>query len=167
MSDSISVRGFARKIGKNHVWVLRRIEDGTIPRNPDKTIPLRAGLEAAKKLLQNEADAIAKSSKSVDSIELFNDARARKEDALASIKKIELEQLEGSVITVAEAEDDARLVASKLRQFCIAMPTRYAGLLENRSQREAEGVLQDIANELLEAIHGGRFLTEDDGDDEE
>lgn len=44
--DGVTVREFGRQIGKSHVWVLKLIESGTLPRNADGTIPLGDGLKA-------------------------------------------------------------------------------------------------------------------------
>ena len=51
--------------------------------------------------------------------------------------------------------------------FCLAAPFRFAGLLEHRSQRDVEAVLEQMFNELLEKIHGGQFSADEevkDGD---
>lgn len=42
----MTVREFGRQIGKSHVWVLKLIKSGDLPRNEDGTIPLGAGLKA-------------------------------------------------------------------------------------------------------------------------
>lgn len=44
--DGVTVREFGRQIGKSHVWVLKLIQSGALPRNADGTIPLDAGLKA-------------------------------------------------------------------------------------------------------------------------
>ena len=44
--DGVTVREFGRQIGKSHVWVLKLIESGALPRNADGTIPLDKGLKA-------------------------------------------------------------------------------------------------------------------------
>lgn len=44
--DGVTVREFGRQIGKSHVWVLKLIKSGDLPRNADGTIPLDAGLKA-------------------------------------------------------------------------------------------------------------------------
>jgi len=46
MSDGVSVREFARQIGKSHVWVLKLLKEGKLPRNEDGTIPLVSGIKA-------------------------------------------------------------------------------------------------------------------------
>ena len=45
-TDGVTVREFGRQIGKSHVWVLKLIKSGDLPRNEDGTIPLDAGLKA-------------------------------------------------------------------------------------------------------------------------
>ena len=47
-----------------------------------------------------------------------------------------------------------------LRNFAIFAPTRYSALLENRTQREAEEVLEDIFRDLLKTINDSRFAKE-------
>lgn len=44
--DGVTVREFSRHIGKSHVWVLKLIKSGDLPRNADGTIPLDAGMKA-------------------------------------------------------------------------------------------------------------------------
>lgn len=48
MGDGVSVREFARQIGKSHVLVLNLIKSGVLPRNDDGTIPLEEGFNAYK-----------------------------------------------------------------------------------------------------------------------
>lgn len=42
----ISVREFAKHIGKSHVWVLKLIKRGIIPQNKDGSIPFKKALDA-------------------------------------------------------------------------------------------------------------------------
>ena len=46
MSDGVTIREFARQIGKSHVWVLKLVNEGILPRYTDGNIPLEAGLKA-------------------------------------------------------------------------------------------------------------------------
>lgn len=46
MNDGVTVREFARQIGKSHVWVLKLVNEGILPRYTDGNIPLEAGLKA-------------------------------------------------------------------------------------------------------------------------
>lgn len=51
MNDGVSVREFARQIGKSHVWVLKLLKEGKLPRNEDGTIPLVSGIKAYEDFL--------------------------------------------------------------------------------------------------------------------
>ena len=46
MNDGVTIREFARQIGKSHVWVLKLVNEGILPRYTDGNIPLEAGLKA-------------------------------------------------------------------------------------------------------------------------
>ena len=46
MNDGVTVREFARQIGKSHVWVMKLIKEEVLPRYTDGTIPLEQGLKA-------------------------------------------------------------------------------------------------------------------------
>ena len=86
--------------------------------------------------------------------------RLAKEVATAKIKDLEYKKLKGEYVAVADVEADAREAAAMLRSFAISAPTRYSALLENRTQREAEEVLEDIFRDLLKTINGSRFAKE-------
>ena len=46
MSDGVSVREFARHVGKSHVWILKLIKNGIIQRDDDGLISLSEGMKA-------------------------------------------------------------------------------------------------------------------------
>ena len=163
MSDivKVGVRELARQIGRSHVWVLDKIKAGKIPRDSDGRIPLVEALEAVKKLFQEKAGGAEELSKTLSVNEALKKAQLATQVATAKLRDLEFKQKSGEFVSVADVEADAREVAEKLRAFCIAAPTRYAGLLENRTQREAEAVLRKLFNELLASIHNGRFFRND------
>lgn len=157
----VSVREFGRRVGRSHVWVLGQIKAGKIPRNENGKIPLDEGLAAFEEY-KREKGIEDELPPGADLNEELLKAKTRKEARLADIKTIEAQKLKGEVVDVAEVKADARAVAMKMRAFCLSGPTRYAGLLEGRSQREAEAVLQNLFSELLTAIHDGRFMEKDE-----
>ena len=61
--ETISIRGFAGLCGKNHTWVRRRIQDGTLPVADDGKVPIEEGLEAFKKMVGNLAKTAKKQKK--------------------------------------------------------------------------------------------------------
>ncbi len=159
----VGIREFARMVRRSHPWVLQQTKLGKIPRNENGKIPLNAGIEAFNRYAE-EKGILNTVPDGVDLNEALLKAKINKENSLATINGIRAAEAQGKVIAVSEVEEDAREVAMKLRAFCLSAPTRYAGLLENRTQRQAEAVLQDLFSELLERIHSGRFFTDEDDD---
>lgn len=46
MSEFVSQREFAKRVGRSHVWVNRLVKEGRLPSNSKGQIPLTSGLEA-------------------------------------------------------------------------------------------------------------------------
>lgn len=159
----VGIREFARIVRRSHPWVLQQIKQGKIPRNENGKIPLKEGIEAFNRYAE-EKGILNAIPDGVDLNEELLKAKINKENSLATINGIRAAEAQGKVVDVSEVEEDAREVAMKLRAFCLSAPTRYAGLLENRTQRQAEAVLQDLFSELLERIHSGRFFSEENDD---
>lgn len=163
MATSVSQREFGRQVKRSHTWVQNQIKAGKIPQNADGTIPLQEGLEAFARYL-DETGQSEPLPEGAEALEVYNGAKAKKEKHLAEIKEIEARVMRGQFVSIEEVQADARDVAGRLRSFCVSAPSRFAGLLEGRTQREAEAVLQDMFSELLERIHSGRFLREEDSE---
>ena len=178
--SGVSMREFARQIGRSAAYVSGKCKTGELPL-VDGKIPLKEGLKAFRALIREEerkkaarrkptsnpkrtAEVLADGDEEDRQIaetlsigEAFNKARLKKEQAIARIKDLEYKQLKGEYVAVVEVEADAREAAAMLRNFAISAPTRYSALLENRTQREAEEVLEDIFRDMLKTIHGSRF----------
>lgn len=164
------IREFARTIGRSHSWVVQMCHRGIIPKTEDGKIPVDEALAVVARLdaeKAQEQEERAKAKEEKNSLLSFDEARAKKETYLAEIKEMEAKVMRGEFVAVADVKADARATAERLRAFCLAAPSRFAGLLENRNQRDVEAVLESIFNELLEKIHGGQFTADDevkDGD---
>lgn len=193
MSESLglSIRAFALEIGKSDNWVARRVRDGRIPRNDDKSIPLEEGKKAVALLLkQDEAKkkktAVKKMMKSeliaedlpdddepgesddvkiamtaAEVVKAFNEARMEEKRAQAELKKLELEIKRGDFVSVAEVKADATAVAAVVRERVLSMPSRFAGLCEGRPQREIEAVLEDAARDILAVFEKSKFVEQE------
>lgn len=160
----VGIREFARMVHRSHPWVIKQIQQGNIQRNENGKIQLQAAMEWFNRYAE-EKGILNKIPEGADLNEELLKAKINKENSLATINGIRAAEAQGKVIAVSEVEEDAREVAMKLRAFCLSAPTRYAGLLENRTQRQAEAVLQDLFSELLERIHSGRFFNEEGSGD--
>lgn len=175
-NSEMGIREFASHIGRSPAWVSKLAQEGKIPKNVSGKIPFREGLEAVRAI---EAEKIVRSTKRKDAgvgiqqgseidvqkavnvHEAMKKAQLATQVATAKLKDLEYKKQSGEFVSVAEVKADARECAAKLRAFCIAAPTRYAGLLEGRTQREAEEVLRQLFSELLTSIHDGRFFDDD------
>lgn len=174
-NSELGIREFAGRIGRSHSWVVKMCQEGKIPKNGSGKIPFKEGIEAVRRI---EAEKIIRSTKNahagaglqkvsddeiqkaVNVHEAMKKAQLATQVATAKLKDLEFKRQSGEYVAIDDVERDAQEVAARLRAFCLAAPTRYSGLLENRSQREAEAVLQDLFSELLQTIHSGRFLKE-------
>lgn len=171
------IREFARLCGRPHSSVVNLTKRGIIPTDEDGRIPVEAGLEAEKaysekvrsrrKTKEPEPEPEPES----EILPLY-DAKAKKETYLAAIKEMEAKVMRKEYVAVADVKADARRTAERLRAFCISAPARYAPLLEQKSQRECERILEKMFEEFLTRVHGGEFLAddedeEDDEDDED
>ena len=164
------IREFARMIGRSHSWVVSQCQRNIIPKTTDGKIPVDEALKAVARLDEEKArekEAREKAEAEAENLLSFDDARAKKETYLAEIKEMEAKVMRGEYVAVSDVKADARATAERLRSFCLSAPSRFAGLLENRNQRDVEAVLESMFNELLEKIHGGQFTADDevkDGD---
>lgn len=193
MSESLglSIRAFALEVGRSDNWVARRVRDGRIPRNDDKSIPLEEGKKAVALLLkQDEAkkkkSAVKKMMKSeliaedlpdddepaesddvkialtaAEVVKAFNEARMEEKRAQAELKKLELEIKRGDYVAVADVKADATATAAVVRERVLSMPSRFAGLCEGRPQREIEAVLEDAARDILAVFEKSTFVEQE------
>lgn len=175
----VSMREFARQVGRSAPWVRGKCKAGELPL-VDGKVPLEEGIKAFKALIKANQIKKAKRAVSKSTAAVFADgdegdqqiaqalnlneelkrANVKKEIAIANLKTLELQAKKGEYIPIAEVEADAREFASILRNYALSAPARYSALLENRSQREAEGILEDIFHEMLELIHKSEFVKE-------
>lgn len=182
MSDGVGIREFARQVGKSPNWISTLAREGRLPRNEDGLIPLEEGMQAMKlmqkarmakktkaqiqKLLEDDTldsddddSPMTKKdfSSSAEILKAFNKARAEEKIAQAKLRELELRLKEGLVVEKAEVDADAKALGTLMSEFGRSMPSRYAGLLENRSARECESVLKDMWSDFLKVLHKSKF----------
>mgnify|MGYP007064390230 CR=1 FL=1 len=125
-NDGVSMREFARQVGRSAAYVSGKCKTGELPL-VDGKIPLEEGLKAFKALVKSEerkkasrrtsrktADVFTgddEDDKQISSAlnvnEAFNKARLAKEVATAKIKDLEYKKLKGEYVAVADVEADA------------------------------------------------------------
>ena len=164
MSDTVSVRGFAREIGKSHVWVLKLAKAGVIPQNEDGSLPHKEALEAYRAHIAKKEGGESSSGKegkatthapmadideAVNVGMTYNKAKAKKEAATASIRTLEYLKLKGELVEKKEVEQMAMNLAEKVRGKLMTVGVRIAGLCEGRTAREIEELIDTEINAAM------------------
>ena len=169
--DGVGVREFARQVGKSATWISKKLKDGTLPRNPDGTIPIEEGFKAFDRLTKetearatktasnavNDDSMIESMSKAKNLTEAMNKARLAKETYQAKLKEIEYRLAKGELVERSVVEQDAQAVASALRQNLMSIPVRISGLCEGRQSREIEEIIEDAINDALAQFQKTEF----------
>lgn len=157
MEDSISARGFAKQIGKSHVWVLKLVKEGVIPRNEDGTIPLKAGLEAYMKTQEGKGgDTDVEGAVNVNAA--FNKVKLAKETYSARLKELDYKARKGELLERDQVCAEAAKLAENLRGKLFAIPVRVSGLCEGRTSREIEEIIENAINEALKELQKCEYL---------
>ncbi len=157
-ADSISIRGFAREIGKSHVWVQKLIKAGVIPRNADGTIPLQQGLTAYRNHTGSSVDSDADESVNVGMS--YNKAKAAKETFTAQLRQLELKQKRGELVEKKEVELMAMNIAEKVRSKLMTVGQRVSSLCEGRTAREIEELIENEINSAMSDLRKDWFKKE-------
>ena len=187
MSEFVSQREFAKRVGRSHVWVNRLVKEGRLPSNSKGQIPLTSGLEAyqaaftagqdanrkrgeeerrkaaAKKAKGNEADPlphvdIPPSGATVALInQQFNRARLAEKTFQAKLRELEYKEASGELIPRDDVQADAERTGAEVRERLMSVPPRVAGLCEGKTAREIERIIEEAINEALSALQRARF----------
>jgi hypothetical protein len=82
-----------------------------------------------------------------------NEARRRKELALAEIREMERDQKRGALLPAAEVRKVWAERLAALKDRVLMLPDRLAARLANRPEPELRGILRDELEECLRGIH--------------
>lgn len=162
--NTVTLRALAAEIGKSHVWVLKLIKAGVIPRNADGTIPHREALEAYNAHIgskgggntRGEVKPAGKNSAPMADIDeavnvgmSYNKAKAAKETYTAQLRGLELKTRKGELVEKKEVELMATALAEKVRGKLMTVGVRIAGLCEGRTAREIEELIDTEINAAM------------------
>lgn len=173
--DSVSISEFARQVGKSAAWISKKSRDGTIPRDENGKIPLKAGFAAYDKMVKKEEAVKAIRGKTLPDDDdspmtgatsgamnvtaAFNKARLAEKTFQAKLKEIEYKLKRGELLERTAVEADAQETAAMIRERLMSVPVRIAGLCEGRTAREIEEIIEDGINEALELLQKSKFVT--------
>ncbi len=82
-----------------------------------------------------------------------NEARRRKELALAEIREMERDKLRGALLPAADVRKVWAERLSALKDRVLMLPDRLAARLANRPEAEVRTILRDELEQALRAIH--------------
>ena len=152
---NVSVRAFAREIGRSHVWVLKLLKDGALPRNEDGTIPLEEGLKAYNAMQDEKEEKNKKTNLSQEQAEAMNlntamnKAKLAEKTYQARLRELEYKLKAGELLEKSAVTLEAQQLATKIKSKLLAIPSRISVLCEGRMARDIEEIIADAINEAL------------------
>ena len=176
VKSGVSVREFARQVGRSPSWISKMARQGKLPRNEDGSIPIQEGFAAYDKfnreveatkakqkktepLPDNDDAPMTESATKVMSVtEAFNKARLAEKTYQAKLKELEYKLKRGEIVEREKVVADAEAVGAFLREQFMSIPVRYSGLLEGRTARDIEEILEDAINDALKALQKSEFV---------
>ncbi len=172
-SQSVSVREFAKQVGRSKSWISKLAISGKLPRNEDGSIPLEAGFKAYDKFVKeteakkrkveplsddDNAPMAGAMSKAMNVTEAFNKARLAEKTYQAKLKELEYKLKHGELVERARVIEDAQATGALLREQLMSIPVRYSGLCEGRTARDIEEILEGAINDALKALQKTEFI---------
>lgn len=175
IQTGISLREFARQVGKSPSWISKLLKEGKLPRNEDGSIPIEAGFKAYDQLTRKQVekelpdsdddDAPMKenSSNKMSVAQAFNKARLAEKTYQAKLKELEYKLKNGTLVEVEAVIADGEATGAAVREQLLSIPVRVSGLCEGRTARDIEEILEDAINDALKALQKSEFINGDLG----
>lgn len=179
-SASVTLREFARQIGRSHTWVQNKVKSGELPRNEDGSIPTEEGFRAAESILReaeekkamrkaksrqvdplpdnDEAPMSAPIARAMNVTEAFNKARLAEKTYQAKLKELEYKLKNGDLVESDKVRADAQATAALVRERLMSIPVRISGLCEGRTARDIEEIFEDAINDALKSLQKSEFI---------
>lgn len=179
MKTGVSIREFARQVGRSPSWISKMARQGKIPRNEDGSIPIEEGFLAYDKFNReveepkpkskkkeveplpdnDDAPMTSSASKAMNVTEAFNKARLAEKTYQAKLKEIEYKLKRGELIESEKVVADAQATAALVRERLMSIPVRVSGLCEGRTARDIEEILEDAINDVLKSFQKSEFIS--------
>ena len=174
MQSGVSIREFARQVGKSEGMIRKLIKQGKLPRNEDGSIPIKEGFTAYDKYAKavdakkkktvvalpdnDDAPMASAMNKAMNVTEAFNKARLAEKTYQAKLKELEYKLKHGELVERDKVEADAQATGSLVREQLMSIPVRFSGLCEGRTARDIEEILEDAINDALKALQKSEFI---------
>lgn len=169
----VTVREFARQVGRDQALILRLAKKGVIPRNEDGTIPLAEGLtafyeydSAPKNKGGRPKKGEGKTVKNTESSPASGDKEQQREEAIrvnnasraaelkekvykANLRELEFKEKSGVLKNEIDIADEWQHLADNIKGKLLSAPPRISSMCEGRIAREIEEIFTDAINEAL------------------
>lgn len=183
----VSVREFARQVGRDQALILRLLKRGVLPQNEDGTIPLADGLaafEAYDAAPKNKGGRPKKNEKKEDvnkkekpsvtpqpppivsstqrkaAISMnaaINKVKLADAAYKAKIRKQEYEVKSGELLRRDEVVAEMQWLAEQLKAKLLAIPPRISAICEGRPAREIEEIIENAINSVLKELQKCKY----------
>lgn len=181
----VTVREFARQVGRDQALILRLAKKGVIPRNDDGTIPLAAGLAAfqayddapknkggrpkkgeekikktATKKQSPPPDKAEQTEKAVSINTKLNQAKLAEKTFNAKLKELDFRLKSGELLEKNAVVAECQWLAEQVKSKLLAIPPRISSLCEGRIARDIEEIFTDAINDALRELQKCKYTAE-------
>ena len=182
----VSVREFAKQVGRDQALILRLIKKGVIPRNDDGTIPLsealiafnaydtapknkggrpKKGQERKAKKQNNEIQIPIISEEQRQEAVNINTAMKKAKLAQttyqARLRELEYKLKAGELLEKTTVAEEAQQLASQVKSKLLAIPPRISSMCEGRIARDIEEIITDAINQALAELQKCKYTNEE------
>jgi hypothetical protein len=178
----VTLRDFAKHVGRDPALITRLLKKGIIPRNDDGTIPLAAGLAAFQEYdsapknkggrpKKGEGKTIIKSKNNPapadkeqqieEAVKVNSAARAaemKEKIFKANLRELEFKEKSGELVEVSAVAAEAQWLAEQVKSKLLAIPPRISSMCEGRIAREIEEIITDAINGALSELQKCKYI---------
>lgn len=181
----VTVREFARQVGRDQALILRLAKKGVIPRNEDGSIPLEAGLKAfhayndapknkggrpkkgeGKKIEKKTEtkpappDREKQTADAVKTNTLVRQATLKEKVFKANLRELEYKLKSGELLEKVAVVAEFQWLAEQVKSKLLAIPPRISSLCEGRIARDIEEIVTDAINDALRELQKCKYTAE-------
>lgn len=180
----VSVREFAKQVGRDQALILRLIKKGVIPRNDDGTIPLSDALLAfnaydvapknkggrpkkgqekkqKKEIKQVPINTDKERQEAVSINTAMKKAKLAQTTYQARLRELEYKLKSGELLEKTAVAEEAQQLASQVKSKLLAIPPRISSMCEGRIARDIEEIITDAINQALAELQKCKYTNEE------
>lgn len=148
----VSVREFARQIGKTHTWVNKLVAAGALPKNDDGTIPLEEALAAYENYKQAPKQPRGRPTKEEQGKRKANQTQAKAHTIPLEVYEAQKQERSEQAVNVNNALNKAKLADTTYKAKIRELEFKFKSgelLDKNEVAAEARWLAEQVKNKLL------------------